>query len=47
MVEIECLWCESVVRVEARPVEDEVTCPECLTRWWFEDDHIEELALAA
>ena len=47
MVEIECLWCESVLRMDVRHADDEVTCPECLSRWTYEDEPAQELALAA
>jgi DNA-directed RNA polymerase subunit RPC12/RpoP len=47
MVEIVCLWCEARVELDPGQVEAEVTCPECLTSWLFEDEREVELALAA
>ncbi|HLB45177.1 MAG TPA: hypothetical protein VJK49_07275 [Candidatus Limnocylindrales bacterium] len=47
MVEIVCLWCETAVRIEAEQVDAEITCPECLSCWLFEDEPVPELALAA
>ena len=47
MVVIECLWCESEVRIEPRQMNDEISCPECRSSWVFEDESESELALAA
>ena len=37
MVEMTCLWCEAALRVEFSQVDDEQTCPECLSSWSYED----------
>jgi len=46
MVEVICLWCEATLVLDPDQVESEVTCPECLTSWLFEEPEV-ELALAA
>ena len=45
MVHMTCPWCELDLILAAEAAED-VECPECLTRWRFEDEQA-ELALAA
>ena len=47
MVEINCPWCESALRVEAHLEEASHTCPECLTTWLYESEAELELGLAA
>ena len=45
MNDSQCPWCEAELML--RVVDDEQTCPECLTRWSYEDETDVELALAA
>jgi hypothetical protein len=49
VIEQSCPWCEVKLQVEPRVVTDDdaQTCPECLTRWMYEDEPVNELALAA
>ncbi len=48
MIEMPCPWCAAELRVAFDRQTDEQTCPECLTRWSYEDAPAEaELAIAA
>ena len=47
MVDIDCPWCETTLRVDPTVTADEGSCPECLTSWSYEDEAEYELALAA
>jgi hypothetical protein len=40
-----CPWCDA--ELVLRLVADEQTCHECGTTWSYEDDVVEELAMAA
>jgi ribosomal protein L37AE/L43A len=43
--DITCPWCEA--ELVLRVATDEQSCPECGTTWSYEDEDVEELALAA
>jgi hypothetical protein len=46
MIEINCPWCDTALRVPARDEAEEQTCGECLTTWSYESAE-PELAIAA
>ena len=47
MAQVTCPWCEAELMTAVLD-RDEGECPECLTRWQFEeDDPAHELAMAA
>jgi uncharacterized Zn finger protein (UPF0148 family) len=45
MNDMTCPWCET--ELVLRRAGDEQTCPECGTKWSYEEEQEEELALAA
>jgi len=45
MNDMTCPWCET--ELVLRRAGDEQTCPECGTKWTYEEEQEEELALAA